>query len=222
MTPLKSLCRSLSGLLAVLSLCVAATTTARAAGITYTGTFAADNSAADFVISPTSTMDYTFYTTSYGGGLNADGMSVSAPGGFVPVLTLFSVSSGNAVGFGGGDGMCHGSSSADPATGLCEDAFFSAALAPGEYVLDLTEFPNVANGGINGGFLFGNDPTATSDLCGVSGGMFLQTDVAPCAQRNDNYAVNISSSSPVPEPPTWFLVFPPAAALLLFGRRQLA
>ena len=220
MTPL----RSLTGSLAVLSLCLAATLTAKADAFTYTGTFAADNSIASFNLNPTSMMDYNFYTTSYGGGLNADGMSVSLPGGFVPVLTLFSADSGNVVAFGGGDGMCHGSSSTDPATGLCEDASFSAALAPGHYVLDLTEFPNVANGGINDGFLFSNDPTATGDLCGVSGGMFLQTDVAPCVQRTDAYAVNIASSSPspVPEPPTWSLVLLPAAALLVFGRSQFA
>jgi hypothetical protein len=111
---------------------------------------------------------------------------------------------------------------ADPTTGMCDDAAFSASLTAGQYVLDFTEFPNVANGGINDGFLFSSDPTATGDVCNVAGGTFLQADVAPCVQRDANYAVNIVSSSPVPELPTWYLVFPPAAALLLFGRRQFA
>ena len=214
LTPLKFL----SGSLGLLCLCLAAST-AKADGVTYTGTFAADNSIATFNLNPTSAMDYNFYTTSYGGGLNANG-SMSTAGGFVPVLTLFSATTGNVLGFGGGDAMCHGSSAADPGTGLCEDASFSASLGAGSYILDLTEFPNVANGNLAGGFLFSNSPTATGDLCG--GGTFLQTDVAPCVQRADNYAVNVSSSSPVPELPTWYLVFPPTAALLVFGRRQFA
>ncbi|MDQ2834908.1 MAG: DVUA0089 family protein [Acidobacteriota bacterium] len=213
--------KSLPGFLLLSCLCVAATATAKADGVTYTGTFAADNSIATFNLNPNSATDYTFYTTSYGGGANANGMSVSLPGGFVPVLTLFSATTGNVLGFGGGDAMCHGSSSADPSTGLCEDASFSEVLGPGSYVLDLTEFPNVANGNLSDGFLFSGSPNATGDVCGVSGGTFLQSDLAPCVQRNNSYAVNISAS-PVPEPATWLLVFPPAAALALFGRRQFA
>jgi hypothetical protein len=208
----------LSGSLALLSLCMAAAIPAHADDFTYTGTLAADNSIASFTIDTASMMTFSFYTTSYGGGLNLDG-TTSPSGGFIPNLTLFSVLDGSPVNNAGASGMCSGSMMADPTTHHCDDAAFSAILNPGQYVLDLTEFPNVAIGGINDGFLFAGDPTATGDSCG--GGTFLETDTAPCTQRTDDYAVNINSS-PVPELPTWYLVFPPAAALLLFSRRQIA
>jgi hypothetical protein len=217
MTALKSVFRPL----ALLTICLAAVPGAKAASFTASGSLAADNSVYTHTFDTTTAQDFTFYTTSYGGGMNANGTQTSA-GGFVPVLTLFSATTGNVLGFGGGDATCHGSSSADPSTGLCEDAYFSTALSAGSYILDLTEFPNVANGSLRDGFLFSNDPTATGDLCGVSGGTFLQTDVAPCVQRNGNFDLNVVSSAPVPEPSTWVLVLPAAAAIALFGRRQLA
>ncbi|MEO8735278.1 MAG: DVUA0089 family protein [Edaphobacter sp.] len=217
MTAPKSVIRALAPLV----ICLAATYGAKAASFTQSGSFSADNSIYTHTFDTTTAQDYTFYTTSYGGGTNADGTHTNA-GGFVPVLTLFSSTTGNVLGFGGGDATCNGSANADPGTGLCEDAYFSEVLGPGSYTLDLTEFPNVANGGLNDGFLFSNDPTATGDLCGVSGGTFLQTDVAPCVQRASNFSVNVSSTSPVPEPSTWVLVLPAAAAIALFGHRQLA
>ena len=223
MTAFKSVVRALAPLV----ICLAATYGAKADSFnyTYSGNLSADNSVYTQTFNVSTPLDYTIYTTSYGGGINADGMSVALPGGFVPVVTLFSSTTGNVINFGGGDATCHGSASADPGTGLCEDAYFTGTVGPGSYTLDLTEFPNVANGSLSDGFLFSNDPTATGDLCGVSGGMFLQTDVAPCVQRNAGFALNVvasSSTSPVPEPPTWLLVLPSAAAIALFGRRQFA
>lgn len=208
-------------LLALLTICLAAVPGAMAASFTYTGSFTADNSVYTQTFNTATTQDFTIYTTSYGGGINANGTNSSA-GGFVPVVTLFGTS-GDVIGFGGGDGMCSGSSLADSGTGLCEDAYFTGSIGPGSYTLALTEFPNVAVGNLSDGFLFSSDPTATGDLCGVSGGTFLQTDVAPCVQRNGNFALNVVSSaaSPVPEPPTWLLVLPATAAIALFGRRQL-
>lgn len=194
---------------------------ANAATLTFTGSLTADDSVFTYTLTTASTQVFNFYTTSYGGGANLNG-SVTPSGGFDPVLTLFSTTTGNVLGFGGGTGMCQGSSSKDPKTGLCEDASFSATLAAGAYTLDLTEFPNEAIGKLADGFLFAGDSTVTGDFCGVSGGTFLQSDVAPCVQRSSNYAVNISSTTPVPEPPTWLLISPVAAVVALFKRRRLA
>lgn len=218
MTAFPSVYRSL----ALLTICLAAVPGALAASFTSTGSLAADNSVFSHTFDTTTAQDFTFYTTSYGGGMNADGTHTSA-GGFVPVLTLFSSTTGNVLAFGGGDGMCSGPSMADATTGVCEDAYFTQMLDPGSYTLDLTEFPNVAIGNLSDGFLAGSDTHFTGTNCG-SDGMFLQADLAPCVQRTANYAVNITSgsTSPVPEPSTWILVLPGAAAILRFGRRQFA
>lgn len=214
MTALTSVFRPL----ALLTICLAAVPGAMAASFTATGTLAADNSVYSHTFDTTTPQNFTFYTTSYGGGMNADGTHTSA-GGFVPVLTLFSSTTGNVLGFGGGDGMCSGPSMADPSTGVCEDAYFTEMLDPGSYTLDLTEFPNVAIGNLSDGFLAGSDTHFTGTNCG-SDGMFLQADLAPCVQRTANFAVNATSTSPVPEPATWILVLPAAAAVFRFGHRQ--
>lgn len=207
--------------LALLAICFAVALTAKAqTSTTINGTFSTDNQIFTYTFSNTSAQDFTFFTTSYGGGMNSNGSFTSA-GGFVPVLTLFSSSSGNALAFGGGDGMCHGTANADPTTGLCEDAYLTLLLGAGSYTLDLTEFPNVALGGLNDGFLAGSDPNFTGTTCNGSSSQFLQVDVAPCVQRNDNFSLNVSTS-PVPEPSTWLFMLPWVAGITLFGRRQLA
>lgn len=181
---------------------------ANASSTTYSGTFAADNSVFQLPFTVTGTENYTFTTTSY------------ASGGFVPVLTLFS-STGTPIGFDGADGMCNGSETPNSSTGICDDAFLEETLTSGTYTLDLTEFPNVAIGDLSDGFLFASDPTATGDVCGVSGGMFLEADLATCVQRTDAYSLTVTAT-PTPEPPTFLLFLPVAAVLALVSRRSLA
>lgn len=183
---------------------------ASAQSTTDSGTFAADNSVFQLPFTVTGTQNYTFETTSY------------ASGGFVPVLTLFS-STGAPVGFDGGDGMCNGSETPSSLTGMCDDAFLQETLTPGQYTLDLTEFPNVAVGNLSDGFLFASDPTATGDVCGVSGGMFLESDVSPCVQLTDNYSLTVSnvSASATPEPSSLLLMLPVAFVVAFASRRSL-
>jgi hypothetical protein len=202
--------------LLLLLFCCAAFSSAKGAPLTFTGSFLNDNTIVTTVLLNTTNTTYNFFTTSYGGGMNADGSSTLA-GGFDPVLTLFSPA-GTVVAFGGGTGTCSGTSKADTVTGLCEDANFTTTLGPGTYNLVLSEFPNVPLGSLSDGFLANGDGTFTGDNCGVAGGKFLQSDVAPCVQRTANYAVNISSVAPVPEPPTWLLVLPTVAAFVYFRR----
>jgi hypothetical protein len=175
---------------------------AHAATITDTGTFSADNSVFEVPFTVTSPQNYTFLTTSY------------ASGGFVPALTLFG-SNGVVIGNDGADHVCYGG-----ATGMCDDAFLQKTLGAGSYTLALTEFPNEAIGTLADGFLFASDPTITGDVCGVSGGMFLETDVAPCLQRTNSYSLTINSVAATPEPPSWALLLAPAALLMWYSRRR--
>ena len=166
---------------------------AHAASVTETGTLAADNSVYTYNLTVTAATEYLMWTTSY------------ASGGFVPVITVFSSQSGNVVANDGADGTCSGFDKKDATTKMCDDAYIAAFLPAGNYVIDLTEFPNEAIGNLSSGFLFSSDPTATGDVCGTAGGMFLQADVAPCVQRTDAYSLNLTST---PEPATLWLVLP--------------
>lgn len=181
----------------------------RLTATTVTGTLAADNTVWTTTLAVSAAEQFTAYTTSYAGGMNMDG-TTSTAGGFVPDLTLFSMSSGMPVAFSNAPGICGGMAAMDATTGRCNDAYLSTLLGPGQYVLDLTVDPNVATGGMNDPFLAGNDASFTGTVCGVSGGKFLETDVAPCVQRTSAYALNFGAS-PVPEPATLWLT----AGLLL-------
>ena len=198
---------------------LALTQGAHATAITQNGSFTADNDTATYIFSLASAQQVTIYTTSYGGGMNLDG-TTSAAGGFVTNLSLFT-GAGSVVAGDGGSGVCHAGQQADSGTGLCNDSFLSAALGAGSYELVLTELPNVANGNLSDGFLFSSDPNATGTVCNTPGGQFLDSTTAPCTQRDSNYAYNINTASPVPEPPTWALVLS-AAGLIVAGRRYLA
>ncbi len=209
--------KPLSRSLTLLALCASLPVMARADS-TFSGTFAADNQVFEYDFSSTAAQNYLFNTTSYAGGLNADG-TTSADGGFAPVLSLYNGTTDQFLAGGGTGGVCSGSTAADAATGLCNDAYFSTTLGPGDYVLQLTEFPNYPVGNLGEGFQFGNDPNATGTACGVSGGQFLEADVAPCVQRNGNYTVNVAVS-PVPEPSTWLLLVTPLLALPVVQRRR--
>ncbi len=216
--------RLLSHALAVALFAGAAGSLAHADTAVYTSAFLpflADDEVAFFSVTSTSTQNYSFFTTSYGGGINVDGTRTPA-GGFVPVLTLFD-STGAPIGSDGGSGMCRGSAVADTSTGICNDALLQETIGPGSYTLALSEFPNVAIGNLGTPFLFAGQTTGS--LCGNPSGRFLETDLAPCVQRNGNFAVDVTTGAlpaPIPEPPTWMLVLPAAAGIVVLGKRQLA
>jgi hypothetical protein len=200
---------------------------ARAVSVTQTGSFGSDNQIYTYVLNLPTAQTVDIYTTSYGGGMNLD-KTISQAGGFLPALTVFSASTGMVVdcaamgltcNSNGGTQMTSAILTADPMTGLVNDAFLRESLNAGSYIIDLTEVPNVANGDFNSNpqFLFSNDATATGDVCGVSGGTFLETDMAPCAQRNGNFTLNIGT---VPEPASFWLALP-VLAFGLIGRNRI-
>ena len=187
---------------------------ANALTVTQTGSFSSDNQVVQYDFSLTAASPVTLYTTSYAGGVNADGTTTTG-GGFVPDLTLFN-GNGSVIASDGATGTARGNLKADPSTGLYNDAFTSANLAAGSYILTLSEFPNVAVGNLSDGFLF-SSATATGDTCGVSGGKFLETDLAPCVQRTGNYAFNVNTT---PEPATLWLVLPALGVAYFWRKRQ--
>jgi hypothetical protein len=192
---------------------------ARAISITQTGTFTTDAQVVDISFTLPTAQTVDFFTTSYAGGMNLNGTTSSA-GGFVPSLTLFSVSTGLVVDCGAAgttcSGMAMGSIKLDPLTQIADDVNFTRSLAAGSYVLALTQYPNVAIGGINDGFLTSIDSTLFTDACGA-GAAFRQADTSPCAQRNGNYSVNVGT---VPEPATLWLSLP-ILAFSFIGRKRL-
>ena len=204
--------KSTSRLLTVCVLSFLLHQSSQAKAATISGSLLTDDQVFQYNFKTTSSQIYTFYTTSYGGGANLDGTSASA-GGFVPTLTLFH-KNGNVIGPSGTSGAV------DPTTGLNDDAYLSEALSAGSYVLALTEFPNAAIGNLSDGFLFAHQGDFTGGLCGGSGS-FLETDIAPCAQRTGNYTLNISTAA-TPEPASWLLVLPATGLFVAFGRRLLA
>jgi hypothetical protein len=204
----------------LLLLCLGVREKASATTLTQTGLFTADNQVAELSFTAPTASTYTLYTTSFGGGMNLNGTPAIA-GGFVPVLSLFQAD-GTIVAADGGSGMCHGGAMPSGSPGMCDDAYLQVALMSGNYILALTEFPNVANGNLSDGFLFASDPHATGTVCSQSGGTFLESDVSPCSQRNGSYAVNVTNTSAVPEPPTWALVLPAAGMLFFAGRQHLS
>ncbi len=182
--------------LGVLLIGLFASSTAHADTTTKSGTFAADNSVYVYSFNTSATQSYTFATTSF------------ATGGFLPDLTLFQAN-GTFVDF---------SSSA----GLGDVSLFDT-LAPGSYLLYLTEYPNEFSGAnlSTGSFLFAGDPTATGDVCNTPGGMFLASNSAPCTQRTANFSLNVTTAV-TPEPSPLLLTLPPVALLAMFARRRLA
>jgi hypothetical protein len=176
---------------------------------TVTGTFNTDDQVNFYTTTLTSSQTFNVNTTSY------------AAGGFDPVLTLF-YANGSPI----APSMTGGT--ADPVTGLSNDAYISQLLGPGTYLLSLSEFPNGATNGANDPFLFAGMGNFTPSLCpGSTGTSFLESDVAPCVQRTGNFAftsnVTLAPAATVtPEPATWILVLPATGLLLAFGKRSIA
>ncbi len=185
----------------------------QASVVSYGGTLAGDDQVQQYSYTATGPGVVLFSTDSYGGGTYN---SVTTPaGGFVPVISVFNAANGLLLGSDGGDGVCSGGMLADPTTNMCDDASLSLTLGSGSYVVAVSEFFNVPVGpNLSDGFLEEGQGNFTGATCGTSGA-FYETDVAPCVQRDGNFALNISAA---PEPTTLGLGILAIAAGLI-GRR---
>ncbi len=194
---------------------------AMASTIDFTGTFTSDDQINYYDLAVGSTSNVTLETYSYGGSTATN--PATPAGGFLPVISLFAAN-GAFLASSDTNGVCGAGQNPDPTTGYCGDAFLQENnLAAGTYFAALSEFPNVPNTpNISDGFLFAGMPTATGDVCGVSGGMFLDSlnfnSKGGCVQRNGSFALAIQGVSgasqtqgtpgAIPEPATLFLTAP--------------
>jgi hypothetical protein len=168
--------------------------TARADSFTFSGSFIQDDNIQFFNFNLANNVLVTLRTTSYAGGLNADG-SITSAGGFDTILTLFN-SAGNLV------------ASNDDGPGGTADAGMSLFLPPGSYMLALTQYDNFINGPtLSAGFSRAGQGNFTGVVFGPGSGSFIDFNGN---QRTANWTVNIenvSAATVVPEP----------ASLLLMG-----
>jgi hypothetical protein len=191
----------------------------------------------------------TVQTYGFGGGTNADHMTITA-GGFDSMVALFSgmptaatilQSSGNPI--ASADNFLLYSPGCPPAgtvtvgtvTGVCGDNTLSAVLAAGTYTMLLTDANFVALA-VNPNIFFGpydlTDTTSSNygsstnngAYNDLSGGVFqtCATDV-DCNTDNGNFAVDITGLpvASIPEPSTLLPLATVLACLALLRRRAL-
>ena len=189
----------------------------------------------------------TIQTYGFGGGTNAAG-TVIAPGGFDPLIALFSgiATSATILTDSGGnpivsaDNLSLFTPGCPPAglvtvgtvAGVCGDDTLTASLAAGTYTLLLTDanfVPIPVNPGSSSAFDLTDN---TSDNYGsstgngayndLSGGVFqtCATDV-DCNTDNGNFAVDITDALAAPEPASVMLLGSAIAGLAYMRHRRL-
>ena len=194
---------------------------ANAASFSFQGNFAQDDDLQFFTLSVGSSSVVSFLTLSYGGGVNAAGSTI-APGGFDPVLSLFSgtIDPTGALIAANNDGTCPPLNN-DPVTGACWDSLIQVALNPGAYTLVLSQSDNVALGPTLGdGFLRMGQGNFTGPLFLGMPGSFVDQNPN---QRDSHWAVdilNVGSAAVVPEPSLTLLVGSCAAVFAASRRKR--
>ncbi len=194
---------------------------ASAAAFSFAGSFTADDNIQLFNFSISSPGTVAIQSWGFAGGTNAAG-SVIPGGGFATDLSLFD-SSGNLITYDSGGVAPAGCSprNIDSATNFCLDAYISASLADGQYIVALTEDNNLPFGPtLADGFLQQGQGNFTGPAVGQPDGSFL---LITGDQRTSNWAVDISPvdsaqiPSAVPEPA---FVLPTILMLLSLAARR--
>lgn len=174
---------------------------------TSSGTLANQGQVLEASFSLTSATNLTIYTTSYGGGTNANGTTATA-GGFMPSLVLYN----NAGNYMTSQLPSSPIGKMDPATGLNGDAYLTMMnLAAGNYTLALSDVfvqQSATATNLSDGFINYGGGTTFSD---VQGNL-----------RNGNYSLNITgpSAAAVPEPATFWLMVPALGAVVTVIRKR--
>lgn len=186
--------------------------------------FAADNEVQLFTLDLSTTALVYIQTISWAG-----------LGGFTPELTLYN-GDGTATGIGGTsspgtypDCGSLGVAAAGPDSSACLDAFISAVLDPGQYLLVLTQIGNDPLGNFSDGFTYDSNNlantgctsanyTGNSDGClgyGGAGAFYAAYSTNP--ELTGTWALSIGT----PEPASVFLVFSGLAGVMAFKRRSI-
>jgi len=163
------------------------------------------NSVALFSVTLAAPSGLNIQTWGYGGGINAAGDAIAA-GGFDPYVSLFAGSGDSATFLASNDdGLC------PPGNGsvACHDSTLTLDnLAAGSYTVALT--------------VFGNSSFAENFGAGSLGDGFIGLadyfDAASGITRTADYAIDITTNAPVPEPATLLLLAPALLLVLLCGR----
>jgi hypothetical protein len=174
---------------------------ATASVISNTGTFLTDDQIFQFQFTLSSTSTVTIQSFGYGGGTNGAG-TVIPQGGFATNVAVFFAGGTQDLidqDSGGSIPTC-GPRNINTTANQCFDGFLSLApLAPGNYILTLTEQGNPANGATLG------DGFPETGAGNFTGGPFIDEFGN---QMNGNWAVDVSADglvvSTVPEPATVF------------------
>lgn len=175
----------------------------QAGPVSLTGQFEWDDRLQLFSFSIGADKVVTLQSWGYGGGLNSAGALIPA-GGFDTLFTLFA-QSGSQIGVFDYDPGC---SHTNKNHGACLDAYYSAFLTKGSYVLALTQSGNFPNRDLIDGFgQQGNGKfPCPHGFCDVFGN-----------QDSGKWAIDILGAdqvSQLPEPVTFVLT---AAGLNVFG-----
>ncbi len=179
-----------------------------AAPLTTTGALANQGVALEATFSLNSATQLTIFTSSYGGGANADGTNALA-GGFMPSLVLYNGSGDYTA----GEIFPSPIGSTDPTTGLVGDSYIrTSTLSPGTYIVALSDYlvqqsPSATN--LSDGFIDYGSGTTFSDVQGNV--------------RTGNYTLNITGPANVaaaPEPGTLALMGPAFGGLALWMYRR--
>lgn len=186
-----------------------ATSASFGATISWLGNLSVDDGRATLTLTVPVLSGYQIESVGYAGGTTNFGPV--GPGGFDPILTVFS-------GIGPGASFLAQNDDSrtviDPATGSSFDPLLLITLGPGDYTLVITQYDSFAIGPTFGdGFDRDGQGNFTS-ASGCSNGSFCDVN---SANRTNVFAVNISE---VPEPSTWALIGL-GSALLLVRRRLL-
>ncbi|MFY9459713.1 MAG: DVUA0089 family protein [Aquabacterium commune] len=181
------------------------------------GVFLADDDTyiESFRLGSTSVFDIT--TLSYAGGVADDGQVVNG-GGFIPVLSLFSLNGDVLQIAQGGNAICGAGSHPDALSGFCWDASFSTQLAAGDYFFVLSQDGNVPGGAqyADGFTATGQNAYTGETYAGNPDSRFVSPDGSA---RSGAWFLqySVSAVSSVPEASTAALLL---CGLLALGRQR--